>query len=317
MLIVPSGLEGPEDRHLFPFLHTAMVSFYYLDTEAEQLEVAAQDHGLDVIVDSGAHTWQSDHMDAADTAGNYAKREGRKTNTSIEKADEYFERYINWIKRHWRHIYRFVELDIGALVGPDKVQAWYDRIREEGLASKCIRVWHDDHYDASDFRRMVDDTDSGFVGTEGPSRCHGIGSHLKYAYEQGVKVHGFGVSGRTLRKYPFYSVDSTTYKMGAQFGVYHYFDEEDGYLHHGHWRDPEDHQGEVDIQRAFRAHMLRQNGREVTTDDRKKQRRARFQHSLREFRKYERFLTRLWRKRGVKWEEDPTPFSASVPTSFA
>lgn len=316
MLIVPSGLEGPEDRHLFPFLHTAMVSYYYLDSEAEQLRIAAQDHGIDVFVDSGAHTWQSDHLDGSETAGNYADRQGRKRGTDVAKADEYFEAYINWLKKHWQHIHRFVELDIGAIVGKEKVESWYERIRDEGLASKCIRVWHDDHYTTADFRRMVDETESGFVGTEGPSRCEGIGQHLKYAYQKDVKVHGFGVSGRKLREYPFYSVDSTTYKMGAQFGVYHYFDADDGWLHHGHWRQPEDYQGDIVVETAFRVQCLEAAGKEVTTEDRKVQRRARFQHSLREFRKYERFLTRLWRKRGVRWEDTPTTFSDTVPDGF-
>lgn len=314
MLIVPSGLEGPEDRHLFPMLHTGMMSYYYLKDESEQVEVAAQKYDLDLVIDSGAHTWQVDHG-GEETAGNYADRDRTNPGTLGDDAQEYFEDYLAWVKRHWRHIYRFVELDIGAVVGPDQVQQWYNRIEDEGLASKCIRVWHDDHYSRDKFRAMVDNSASGFVGTEGPTRAEALGPLLKYAYKRDVKVHGFGVSGQSLLDYPFYSTDSTTYKMGAQFGVYHYFDPDTGKLHHGHWRDPEDYRGDVDIRRAFRTYFVEQGGGDPDTSDRKIQRRARFEHSLREFHKYECFLTRLWNRRGIVWEDTPTPLAHDLPSN--
>jgi hypothetical protein len=288
-----------------------MMSYFYLNDESDRLRKAA-DRGLTMVVDSGAHTWQADHLYSDEaTTGNYSSRE-RDTKTNVEKADEYFQEYIDWVKRHWQSIHRFVELDIGAIVSREVVDRWYETIEREGMADKCVRVFHADHWTREDWRAEVDRAarTSGWIGTEGPERAGvDLMPLLKYAHEQGVKVHAFGSSGRTLRDYPFFSCDSTTYKMGAQFGIYHYFDARDGRLRHGHWDNPDDHVGDVSVERAFRETMLRQEGREVQTKDRKIQRHARFEHSLREFLKYERFLTRLWRKRGIRWEEDPIALS--------
>ena len=159
------------------------------------------------LLDSGAFTFMS---------GN-----GGKVNF-----DEYLERYIAFINE--TDIRYFFELDVDSIVGYERVKD-YRRTLERKTGRRCIPVWHKSR-GLDEYKRMVKEYDYIAIG--------GIASGdikrteykyftplLNYAHHAGCKVHGLGFTNtELLHKYPFDSVDSTSWISGGRYGQVYRFD---------------------------------------------------------------------------------------------
>lgn len=103
---------------------------------------------------------------------------------------------------------------------------------------------------------------------------------FKFLYpkiKQGLKVHGFGISSmELLKKFPFYSVDSTSWKWGGITGQAVNFD---GLKIKIEKKNP-----------LYKKFQLERNHIELN------------QKNINTFRKVEEFITKLWEKRGIKYE---------------
>lgn len=169
---------------------------------------------LKMLVDSGAHTFLANADDYIDKP--------------IEYFEEYLEGYVKFLKANKDNIFAAVELDIAQLVGMEKMLEWRKNIfekltREEGIP--VIYVWHTSD-GLPEWERMckrypyvgvtfLEDLDSG--GT--------MRKLFTVAKNYGTRVHGFGITGYgSLSKYPFFSVDSSTWLVGSQFGELSWFD---------------------------------------------------------------------------------------------
>lgn len=88
-----------------------------------------------------------------------------------------------------------------------------------------------------------------------------------------VKVHGLGITAlRILKRYPFYSVDSTSWLSAARYGNFQSIED----ANHAEWL-------------KGNRHYLENTTREI-------------QHWL----KVEKFVTDLWVEKGVIWNNEPT-----------
>lgn len=154
------------------------------------------------MLDSGAFTFMSD-----------------PTNTT--PWDEYVEQYADFINRH--KIDLFFELDIDSAVGLKETERL--RAKLEKLTGKqCIPVWHKSR--GKDYwLRMASEYDyiaiGGIVSGEIKRSEH---KHfpwfIKTARERGAKVHGLGYTNlQGIKRYPFYSVDSTAWLYGNRSGI--------------------------------------------------------------------------------------------------
>lgn len=134
--------------------------------------------------------------------------------------DKYLHDYMRWVTRMDRMnmLDWWVEMDIGAVVG----QAWVDKQREKiiaaGLGRGLINVWHQENdwdYWLYLLREARRPGRSGYVAIEGHQNTRPplrYGRFLREAYLRGVRVHGFKMTkAEDLRRWPFYSVDSTTW----------------------------------------------------------------------------------------------------------
>lgn len=167
-----------------------------------------------MLVDSGAHTFLADSDTYADKP--------------VEWFEEYLKGYVKFLKDNKEHIFAAVELDIARLVGQDKVNEWRKNIfekltREEGI--QIIYVWHiDDGVPA--WEKMCQRYP--YVGVtflEGLEAGTIMRDLFSTARKYGTRVHGFGITGYgSLSKYPFFSVDSSTWLVGSQFGELSWFD---------------------------------------------------------------------------------------------
>lgn len=138
---------------------------------------------------------------------------------------EYIDKYADFIVRN--DIKYFFELDIDSIVGYDKVKE-YTTYLENKTKRKCIPVWHKSR-GIEEWKRITKKYDyvaiGGMVIKEiTPKEYKYFRPLLKIAKENNCKVHGLGFTGmKHLTKYPFYSVDSTSWTAGSRFGVIYQF----------------------------------------------------------------------------------------------
>lgn len=210
---------------LIPFLGqgSVLMTYYSKDNTDKMLRTIAPQTGL-TMVDSGAHSFFSQHIPKSSAGGHTAQKDKR-----TEDPDRYVKQYIDWVVQNYDKFDFFVELDIQEIVGIAKVNEWRQAYRDAGIIDKIIPVWHYLPNNWKDWEEWCDEWESRYIGIEGPRGDRGIlpyNRFLKHAYDRQCKVHGFGlVQQEILWKCPFYSVDSTLWKMAVMYGSVLKYDE--------------------------------------------------------------------------------------------
>jgi hypothetical protein len=160
------------------------------------------------LLDSGAFTYLN-------------KAKGQKVNW-----EQYVINYGNFVKQY--DIKLFFELDIDPIVGLKEVERLRDLL-EKIAERKCIPVWHKSR-GLEYWKQMCKDYDyiaiGGIVTQEIKRSEYDVFLPLlKIARENNTKVHGLGFTNlKGMTKYPFYSVDSTSWLSGNKFGAVYLFD---------------------------------------------------------------------------------------------
>tara|TARA_R100000655_G_scaffold34745_1_gene67588 strand:- start:7550 stop:8443 length:894 start_codon:yes stop_codon:yes gene_type:complete len=180
-------------------------SFYYI----KDWMIPYIQNEWNFLLDSGAFTFMND----------------KKNNGNINW-NEYTEKYADFINKN--NIDLFFELDIDSIIGIKNVEKL--RTKLEKLTNKqCIPVWHKTR-GKKYWEKMIKEYDYVAIG--------GLVSNVKYknkiekyfpyfiktAKENNCKVHALGyTSVKSLKKYPFYSVDSTSWIQGNRGGFLYKF----------------------------------------------------------------------------------------------
>jgi len=236
----------------YPYL---LSSFLYIHKVSQYLPKIFQFKKL-FILDSGAHTLQ---------------KEGKEVDY-----DKLVFEYAEFVKNH-KEIDEYVELDIENKVGLRQVEKWREYLTKK-VGKSPIVVWHRERgkkYWLYMVKRYPYVGFSGFVVTpdgekEVPDKY--IGWFIKTAHDYNTKVHGFGFTRvKLLKKFPFDSVDSSSWVLSVGYGRLPYFDSNTGEL------------------RFINAGA--KNGYKVKID--------RYRYSLKEWKKYAQYLENFWKaKRG-------------------
>ncbi len=142
--------------------------------------------------------------------------------------DDYIERYAAFINEY--NVKYFFELDIDVIVGIKEVERLRNKL-ELLTNKKCIPVWHKSRGKQYwlDMVKSYDYVAIGGIVTREikPKEYPYFTWFLNEAKKENCKVHGLGFTNPTrLRKYPFYSVDSTSWVSGNRFGSVSYFNGE-------------------------------------------------------------------------------------------
>jgi hypothetical protein len=292
MIIYLAGAEGGDTDNLIEqnSIRHGFASYYYIRTmknKAEKMQFLRK-HIRKIVIDSGAHSFFSELHEEGMSVSVHIK----KTKTK-ETPDEYWELYKKWLLANQEYFDYFVELDIGEIVGQDKVLQWREELKELGLYHKCITVYHPDVVTEKEWVEYIKDSQSKYVAVEGdrPLRSRlPYGRLLKYAYDHGVRVHGFAMTKKdVMEKYPFYSVDSTSWKAGVMYGR--------GYVvgHDGVkavcFKDKKD----VSLIKApMSVKQLNHKTASISC-------KSRLYLSIKAYQKMENYYTKLWTKRGIVW----------------
>ena len=196
----------------------------------------------------------------------------------------------------------FVNLDV--LPGkfgeyPDEKQreesaekGWENMLYLESKGLKVIPVFHQ-HEDFKWLDRIREHTD--YIGI---SPANDVSSKMKEKWLEKVfsitrdtiKTHGFGITSfPLLKKFPFYSVDSTSWVASGRFASMHVFQ-------NGNFRGIL-YKKDGKFDSVWRG--LDEKDSKVLTEYRK-----RLKQSIIAFLQAEEFLTNIWTKRGIVWNEN-------------
>lgn len=139
--------------------------------------------------------------------------------------DKYINDYANFINKY--NIKYFFELDIDSIVGIEEVERLRN-ILENKTNKKCIPVWHKSR-GLEYWKKMTKEYDyvaiGGIVTKEiKKDEYKYFKPLLEIAKKNNCKVHGLGFTNlKELKKYDFYSVDSTSWLSGGRFGTIYNF----------------------------------------------------------------------------------------------
>jgi len=297
MLIFLAALESTSDHAIAAAMAGVphvLTSYFYAGYRNKSVRVEwihALKQAKVRFIDSGAFTLRTSVLNLVTTTGN---AEGANVDY-----DHYLHSYASWLKRLapagladvW------VEMDIGAVTGHDWVDKHRAKLIGAGLGHGLINVWHSEHdwlYWLYLLREAKRPGRSGYVAIEG----HQIGrSPLDYrrflheAYRRGVKVHGFRMTtAEDLRRWPFYSVDSSSWIAPVRNGTYPIVIRAGGVQHtrrrnvksgeRSVWMGPISNNGTTS---TWRKNILTESARAWVTAERQ--------------------LDAMWRARGVDWDQ--------------
>jgi hypothetical protein len=176
-------------------------SFYYKSACEKVIKIIETD---DFLLDSGAFTFMS----------------GAKT--TKEEMNGYVNQYIDFINKH--DIKYFIEIDVESIFGMKRVEGWRRHI-ESNTGKRVIPVWHINR-GIEYWKGMVQDYKYVAIGGQvqkifnlNKTDYDNFKKMIQYAKAKGVKVHGLGFTKtKEMSEYQYFSVDSSTWKMGAILG---------------------------------------------------------------------------------------------------
>ena len=218
MKIFLAGAENEQARLTLLKIKAPFVflSYFYLRERADTKAVLEEfkKNGITMALDSGAHTF---------LAGIGESKATVVTGQPIkENPDRYCWNYINWLKKYRDYFEFYVELDIDRVVGYEKIKGYRNQFVENGLQDKLMVVWHYSIPDSvNEFEKMCQGFNFVAIADEPePGRCSML---VEIGRKYKRKVHGFAMTKPDyIRRFPFYSVDSTSWKAGSKYGITYY-----------------------------------------------------------------------------------------------
>lgn len=144
--------------------------------------------------------------------------------------EQYVERYIKWINDN--DIKNFIEMDLDEVIGFEKTLDIRKKIERE-TGKPVIPCWHLERGEQG-WKDMCDEYDYVSISLSRltktskwlqKNKFEPLKFFLGEARKRNCKVHALGCNDlNLLRKYKFYSADSSTHTLGARYGTVLYFD---------------------------------------------------------------------------------------------
>jgi hypothetical protein len=211
-------------------MKTVLMSYHYLQdkptgflgkrlSKYETTDLLAQDgepvkkSEVKIMIDSGAHTFfqKFDEYKAKDD----------------KFWDDYLTKYTNWVRENKQYIFACANLDIDAIVGIDKVDEWNDKyfkpLEAEGV--QVCYIWHADRGNTGWEDYCKKHSYIGLTMENDTLTVQQLMRLINVAKKYNTRVHGMALTRmEILVRVPFFSVDSTTWLVGQQYGELNWFD---------------------------------------------------------------------------------------------
>ena len=211
--------SGVEDDTNFQILYDMgirnfLISYFYVQRKHLQT-TKYEELGVKFFVDSGAYSFN-------------VGTEGQ--DMTIAEWEKYIQSYLRWVEKHRNIVFAIANLDIEYLVGGDVVQKWNEEYFEPFMLRTGIPVSFIYHDGATNMtweqycqRYPYVGISWGGADTQGNDLAFGF-EKLRVAEKYNTVVHGMAMTKTALlTKLPFYTVDSTTWLVGLQYGEINYW----------------------------------------------------------------------------------------------
>lgn len=165
---------------------------------------------MHLFIDSGAYTYQNDP---------------KYESYTVEQWEEQIVTYLEWAKKHKDQIFAIADLDLQYLdnVGYDKVYEWRRKYFEPFMLETGIPVCFIYHEDGLDYWEYMCQRYP-YVGLSlALDKAENGEEQLKDMFRVAEKYNTLcqgmaSTNTQLLTKYPFYTVDSTTWNVGLKYG---------------------------------------------------------------------------------------------------
>jgi len=219
MKLFLSGAENKKNLQLLIDVKQKYIFMSYLYLKKrESLISNLRENGIKIMLDSGAYTFLVRYTVAKEKGSTVEDPVMNYLGISYE---QYAKEYTEFIRKNQDWIISAVDLDIQRIIGIEKVdelRSKYFIPLEKEVETKICYVLHKPDIEVKGRVGKLFRT----YGYLGFSKIHDslpYGKVFSYAKKHNTKIHGFAVTGIEIRKFPFFSVDSTTWTMGARFGT--------------------------------------------------------------------------------------------------
>lgn len=209
--------SGVEDERNFNILYNMgvrnfLISFHYVQRKHLSTK-KYKEMGVKFFVDSGAFTYMNDI--------NCEK-------FTIEQWESHIESYLKWVRKNSDIIFAIANLDLELLVGGEQVQKWNEKYFEPFMLETGIPVCFIYHEEAPKLSWEQYCQRYPYVGvslvTSNVDTFKWCLDKLRISEKYRSLVHGMGMTQTSLlTKLPFYTVDSTTWLVGLQYGEINYW----------------------------------------------------------------------------------------------
>jgi len=179
--------------------------------ERKDIDAIPADYEGRILIDSGAHSYNKLNI----------TKVGRRTGRSLPDPEDFMESYIDFIKENAQRRWVFVELDVYGVLPVDYINECAARVRDIPGLFEFVRVYHP-VLDQGSHRTIFEWLDQGFdylgLARDSLSALTEIAQKTRGL----VRFHGFAYTDRpSLERFPFYSVDSTTWKAPVIYGGFY------------------------------------------------------------------------------------------------
>lgn len=211
--------SGVEDEKNFQILYDMgirnfLISYHYVRKKHLTTQ-KYREMGVKFFVDSGAYSFISNLEFQENT---------------IEDWEKYIDSYLKWAEKNQDIIFAMASLDLEYLVGGEQVQIWNEKYFEPFMLKTGIPVCFVYHDNATKLtweqycqRYPYVGISWGGLDTQGNDLQYGT-ERLRIAEKYGAVAHGMAMTQTALlTKLPFYTVDSTTWLVGLQYGEINYW----------------------------------------------------------------------------------------------
>lgn len=204
--------SGVEDEKNFNILYNMgvrnfLISYHYVQRKHLSTQ-KYKEMGVKFFVDSGAYTYMND--------ADYEQY-------TIEQWEKHIESYLKWARKNQDMIFAIANLDLEILVGGEQVQIWNEKYFEPFMLETGIPVCFIFHEESPKLSWEQYCQRYPYVGvslvTSNVDTLKWCLDKLRVSEKYNSLVHGMGMTQTSLlTKLPFYTVDSTTWLVGLQYG---------------------------------------------------------------------------------------------------
>lgn len=211
-----SSSSAGDCRQLLDFnIKELLVSYFYIKksfSSYDEILKRLKASGGIFMTDSGAFSFMGlEHGDEA---------------YSPEYWIPYIEEYVSWLYAHKDYVYVAANMDLDKIVGREVVREWNEKYFEP--LQKYMEIVYVAHETDGDPKAEAQFTEYcrkyDYVGVNRALKKN-ANMYCNIANKYNTRIHGFAWTEiALLKRYPFFSVDSTTWLSGVRYGSTYDYD---------------------------------------------------------------------------------------------